>query len=297
MLKSNKFNFAIVLLAMVMAVVLTSISNSTHATACQHTKTYTTVVTASSCEQGMVERVCCEDCHEILQNISHSAPGHRFSDFEEDFYDVVTGLTVEKRECVNCGISETRTYTCAHVFNNWEYAPQATPVSTGYRVHTCTLCGRVEEEHYVEKMQSHEVYFYDSGIRATYAIVTGTSITSSDLGESVTYTARCILETEDFSNPYIFGNSEYGFAELSGVSIGETVYLSVDGRVHTYEVTASEFATINQDGEIIGTATGVNFMESPDNESVLHVYMEHDNGYWIITANMISDGSDVNIVT
>lgn len=296
MSKSFKTNCVIVLAALVMSFMFLNINAPSKAHACPHNNTYTTVVTAGSCEQGEIERVCCEDCHEIIKNISHSASGHAFSDFEEDLYDVVTGLTVEKRVCANCGITETRTYHCAHIFNDWEYAPKATPVSAGYRVHECTECGRIEEEHYVEQMQEQEVYFYDSGIRATYAVVVGTSVISSDLGESVTYTARCILPSEGSMNPFIFVGNEYGFESLTGVTIGETVYLSVDGQIRTYEVAASEYAVKNENGNIIGIETGAKFMEYSEDESVLRVYMEHDNGYWIVTANMISDGSDINIV-
>ena len=294
MLKSNKTNLAIIISALLMSVFLISLNVPTNAKACAHTETYTTVVTASSCEQGMVERVCCEECHEILQNISHSAPGHEFSDFEETVYDPVSGITVETRKCKKCGIEETRTNQCAHTFTDWEYAPEATPVSTGYRIHTCTLCGRTEEEYYVEQMQKHEIYIPDSNIRSTYAVVTGKSIITSDLGESVTYIARCILPSENSSNPYVFGS--YGFENLPNVKAGQYVYLSVDGRVLTYEVIASEFALMVDD-TITGTTSGIDFTEHSEEESVLRIYTEHDNGYWIVFAKMISDGSDINIVT
>lgn len=292
---------------------------------CDHNNLYGVRLSEKTCVVDANVNVVCLDCGKLIENRSYEASGHDFGNYKIAYGPNACGDGLEIRTCKNCGFQEGRLYSCKHElsfshtpkestcavlgveifmcndcnivtgekilpllehnYGDWEILRYATPLENGEKERCCSECNKKEAESYSMSMAgSNSIYIPGTGIdnRLTATTLTQYSVDGYDM----------VLDYDYYGSigTWILGHNYGTLSKLPNVSVGQPIYIAVDGNIHLYQVTVSEYAMLNsRRTDIIGTSSGISVLSSPYGYNTLHIYTCYGggNGRWMVLAKKI----------
>lgn len=257
---------------------------------CEHTVIPNETVIEPTCSTEGLREISCSLCDcvlatEILESLPHA----------ETYPNVIQEPTcysegLEAIICTECNQTiEEHVLECLEcTYGDWFVSREATPVDSGKRYRECTGCGdRISESYTMSMPGKNSIYIPGAGICAEFAI---TSFTQSAVDKNdIIYTDYDDTFAVNSNNPFVLGHCYGTLSKLSKVKVGQCIYLSVNGKIKTYEVKISEFAMQNSEWtDIIGQTSGYSIFDNLGTET-LHMYTCYGgtNGRWMVLATFV----------
>ncbi len=288
-----------------------------------HIRTKVVLDFAPTCTEIGSENIVCSDCGTVIRNHSIEALGHSYGDYILVINPTAAKNGLEVRTCRTCNAKEEREYVCphdscceflekkptcvkkgkinivcekcgkiinqkltqatGHVYGDWVYTKSATPVEKGKKYRECTKCGnKVTESYEMRVPDGNYIYAPDTGICHNFTI---SSFTQSAVNRyDIVYS-----EDNGYNNPFILGHNTGTMRKLSRICVGQSIYVSINGKIETYTVIVSECGRENEAGnDIIGKKTGVSIWKNYGCRT-LHLYTCY--GYmakdrWMVLATL-----------
>jgi hypothetical protein len=300
-----------------------TVEPTTQPTECTHNYIETNCKEATCCEEG--ERIfTCTRCNDNYREVISIIP-HVFSEpvVTVEPYKGEPGTMA--KECA-CGLVETWEFECEHanivldhtvtgtcttatynvftcsycmdiistetvgyepcVFGDWEYIKFATPLESGEKQRSCTICGYKQYSSYEMQMAGERsIYIPHTDINAIITVATFNqeSVDTYDL----IYSAKPRQLSD--SGPFIIGHNYGSMKNLHKTQVGQLIYVLIDGTMEIYEVRVSEYGIQNQNHTTItGSTTHTDLWHTYDNKT-LHMYTCYGSGdgRWMVLAELV----------
>lgn len=296
---------------------------------CQHDVFTEQVVLPEDCMSPGVTNVVCDICYDVVTRIS-MPEGHCYGDYRMFRVPTADANGIEVSKCLHCGERHYREYVCEHIethdvviknatcsktglsnrvcdlcttvvetvelpvvsctYGDWQYTKYALPDVNGVRCKSCVYCGKGYSEEYVFEMPSaNSIYIPGTGICHSFAI---TGFTQADVDRhNIIYSLDGYGDpAAGRENPCILGHSTRTLGALYKTTMGQTIYISVNGVLEKYKVVVSEYALMVDEINIVGQSTGTNYRAQFGCKAIhlLTCYGGNSAGRWIVIATKIS---------
>lgn len=249
---------------------------------CKHLNTHTTIISPTCIEDGK-EIIICDKCNEILSEKVIKKLGH--TNFHTEIKEpTCTDEGKEMTICDKCGsiISETIIPVIEHTYGDWKIQQYATPIKDGSKYRECN-CGHKELSTY--SLNLGENYIFIEGTNLVGTLFVG-DLTQDNVD---IYDMVYSDELNGHTGPWILGHRTKTMKYLSNISVGDNVYVSVNGNINIYNVIISEYGLQNDSWtDIICQQSGYSIFND-FGEKTLRMYTCYgeENGRWVVFANLI----------
>lgn len=296
---------------------------------CQHSVQTEQIVLPVECMSPGVTTVVCDDCDDVVTRVVMPS-GHSYGDYRMFRMPTADANGIEVSDCRYCGERHFREYICEHVethdvvienstcseagfanrvcdfcgtvadkvelpvvqcsYGSWQYTKYALPDSNGVRHRSCVYCGKGYSEEYAFEMPgANSIYIPGTGICHVFAITgfTQAAVDSNNIIYSLDGYGDPAAGRE---NPCILGHNTGTLGALYKTTIGQTIYISVNGVLEKYEVIISEYALAVDEINIVGQSTGTNWRAKFGCKAIhlLTCYGSNSAGRWIVIATKVS---------
>lgn len=251
---------------------------------CEHENAISEVVKEPTCIEVGSEKFTCVTCGIAWYNEIEKTP-------HLESYSVI----IKEPSCYKEGLEHVVCSLCAEVleehsipvvscsFGDWIITTYATPVQSGERYKSCVYCGNTRSESYTMSMPSaNSIYIPGTGIchSATPAGFTQEAVDAYNI---------VLAHPVGDADPFILGHNTGTMWRLSNTRVGQYVYLSINGKIETYQVVISEHAREVASNNIVSYASGTSIWDSVGSKT-LHMYTCYgEKGErWIVLAKLVS---------
>ena len=186
--------------------------------------------------------------------------------------------------CDDCGsiISETTIPVIGHIYGDWKIQKYATPIQEGNKYRECS-CG------------NKEFITYSLNLGENYIFIEGTNLIGSLFVGDLTqnnidvYDMVYSEELNGHAGPWILGHRTKTMKYLQNVSVGDTIYVSINGTVNTYKVIISEYGLQNNSWtDIICQQSGYSIFNDFEAKTLrMYTCYGEENGRWVVFASLI----------
>ena len=249
---------------------------------CLHPNTHTTIITPTCIEDGK-EIIICDECKEILNEKIIKRLGH-INTHTEIKEPTCTDEGKEMLICNECGsiISETTLPVVEHIYGDWKIQQYATPIKDGSKYRECS-CGHKEISTY--SLNLGENYIFIEGTNLVGSLFVG-DLTQNNID---VYDMVYSEELNGHAGPWILGHRTKTMKYLQNISVGDNIYVSINGTVNTYKVIISESGLQNNSWtDIICQQSGYSIFNDFEAKTLrMYTCYGEENERWVVFASLI----------
>lgn len=244
-----------------------------------HVHHFVTQYVMPTCTDAGYRTTTCECGTEKTE--TEPALGHVYNHTKQNPSCTENGFTIH--QCQRCGDTYQDDITTAtgHAYSKWEVSIKATPTRQGRNVRMCTVCNHIQTQNTEFSFAgSNAVYIESANIHASF--------TSTDFTQSAVDKYDVIYSWVDYVNaPFLLGHKTGSLKTLYNTTVGDIIYVNLNGKLIRYKVVVSEYGVQNADkNNIIGQTTGASIWDNYDVET-LHMYTcygSNKNDRWMVLA-------------